>query len=448
MDLAGLEDVVDAALQGHAVPGLAVGVWHAGAEHVITRGVSNAELGLGVDDSTVFQTGSTTKTYTALAILRLVERGTLSLEDAVRTHVPELELADPAVAECVTLRHLLTHTAGHEGDLFDDFGGGDDCLERYCAGMGVLPQLAPLGTFTYSNAGFSVLGRVLERATGMVFEDALAELVLDPLGASSSFLRAEDAITHNVAAGHTIDVEGNAAISRIWALPRTSGPAGGLASSVTDQLAYARFHLGDGRSSRGERLVAQSTLTDMRSPQVVAGGGRAAHIGLAWLLQATPGVIAHGGSANGQESAFVIVPDSAFAITVLTNSSHGAAVHGQIVRWALRTIAQVPSASRTAVPARTDGLGDFVGSFTAALEGLAVSIADDGLRLDFVPTAVSEEVFPATLPARGLGLTVLEDDSVQVTSGALKGARGEFLRDDSGEVCWLRIFGRLHLRAS
>src|SRR3954467_79915 len=111
----------------------------------------------------------------AVGVVRVVEAGRLDLDQPVISYVPELRMADDTAAKKLTLRHLLTHTGGHEGDPFDDFGGGTDCLSRLAAGMHVLPQLAPIGTWSYSNAGFSLAGRALETATGLVFEDAIGE---------------------------------------------------------------------------------------------------------------------------------------------------------------------------------------------------------------------------------------------------------------------------------
>lgn len=438
-----LNSQLDEAFPTSGVPGVAIGVWTGGKEHYVVRGVTNVEQPLPIDEDTLFQTGSTGKTYTALAVMRLVEQGLLDLDEPVRRYVPELVMADEEVSSTITLRHLLTHTGGHEGDLFDEFGGGEDCLSRFAAGMHVLPQLAPLGTFSYSNAGFSVAGRAIEVVTGLVYERAVEALILTPLGHRHSYFGASDAITHRVAVGHLL-LDGRPRVSRPWALPRTAAPAGGMTSSVRDQIGYARFSLGDGTSPSGERLLSHDSLMLMQSPQAEAGGGRAAQVGLSWLLQPTPGVIAHGGSVNGQESAFVIVPDKDFAITVLTNGATGAFLHGPIVKWALRNIAQVASVKPVTEAADPSDLPDYCGSFGSLLEDLVVGQNGASLTLSFEPTARSREIFPATAGTGPMPFEVFADDRVLVSGGALRGARGEFLRDDSGKVRWLRMLGRIH----
>src|SRR5690242_21810591 len=98
---------VEAAMARHRVPGVAIGLWHQGREYTAGLGVTNANHPLPVTADTLFQIGSTTKTVTATAAMRLVERGELDLDRPVRTCLPTLKLADAEVAERVSLRHLF-----------------------------------------------------------------------------------------------------------------------------------------------------------------------------------------------------------------------------------------------------------------------------------------------------------------------------------------------------
>ena len=107
-------------MEKRSVPGLSLGMIIDGEDHTAAFGVTSLDNPLEVTDDTLFQIGSTTKTVTVTALVRLAEEGKLSLDDRVRDHVPELVLADPATAESVTIRQLLNHTAGWAGDLFVD----------------------------------------------------------------------------------------------------------------------------------------------------------------------------------------------------------------------------------------------------------------------------------------------------------------------------------------
>ena len=195
--------------------------------------------------------------------MRLVERGELDLDAALRTYLPHLKLSDADVAARVTMRHLLTHTGGWLGDYFDDVGPGEDALARICSSMSELPQLTPLGdVWSYNNAGFYLAGRVIEVVTGLPYEQAVQELLLDPLGLEQTLFFAEDVMTRRFAVGH----DRNNAVARPWPIGRAHHPAGGLASTVRDLLRYARFHLGD-----GEGILTRASLDQMQKIQVDVG---------------------------------------------------------------------------------------------------------------------------------------------------------------------------------
>ncbi len=113
------------------VPGVAAGVVVDGQERYAFSGVTSVENPLPVDEGTLFQVGSTTKTFTATALVRLVDQGLVDLDAPVRSYVPEFRTKQHEVGEQVTVLQLLKHTAGWDGDLFADTGNGDDSLAHY-----------------------------------------------------------------------------------------------------------------------------------------------------------------------------------------------------------------------------------------------------------------------------------------------------------------------------
>src|SRR5436190_24197434 len=135
-----------------SIPGAALGLLFDGEEETTGLGVTSMENPLDVTPATLFQIGSIGKTFTATAVMRLVEQGQVDLDEPVRTYLPDLGLADGEVASKVTIRHLLTHTSGWVGDYFDDLGWGDDALARMVEKLADLPQLTPLGeVWAYNN---------------------------------------------------------------------------------------------------------------------------------------------------------------------------------------------------------------------------------------------------------------------------------------------------------
>jgi CubicO group peptidase (beta-lactamase class C family) len=170
------------------VPGVSVGVLHDGEEQYAYHGVTSIENPLPVDERTLFLCGSTTKTFTATAIVQLAARGEVDLAAPARRYVPELRVQDEDAAASVTVLQLLNHTAGWDGDFFKNTGEGEDALAGYVEAMAVLRQLTPPGeAISYHHASLAVAGRLIENVTGMTYEAAARELLLEPLGLDNSF---------------------------------------------------------------------------------------------------------------------------------------------------------------------------------------------------------------------------------------------------------------------
>src|SRR5215216_1649312 len=215
-----LSDLVAATATMFAIPGVAVGVWVDGQEIYACHGVTSVDNPLPVDRDTLYTLGSISKTYTATALMRLVAEGRVDLDAPVRRYVPELELGDERTAAEVTVLNLLNHTSGLGWDLLVDTGEGDDALAGFVAKLTELELIAPPGTRTsYSQAGYSLLGRVIEKVAGMPYEKAIASLVFEPLGLSHSFFAPFDVMARRFAVGHNRSEDGTLSVSRVWKGP-------------------------------------------------------------------------------------------------------------------------------------------------------------------------------------------------------------------------------------
>ncbi len=138
--------------------------------------MTSIENPLPVTPDTLFQVGSISKTFTATALMMLMEAGKVDLDTPVRAYLPDFQLSDESVAARVTLRHLLTHTGGWLGDYFNDFGFGDDAQAKMLIEIAKLPQLTPLGeVWSYCNTGFNIAGRIIEVITGQSYEAVIKE---------------------------------------------------------------------------------------------------------------------------------------------------------------------------------------------------------------------------------------------------------------------------------
>ena len=447
-----LAPVVRAAMARFSVPGVSLGIVHGEDAVTISEGVTCVEFPLDVDSTTLFQIGSTTKTYTGTALMMLVESGEIDLEAPVHRYLPSFKLKDADVARRATIRHLVTHTGGWVGDYFDDLGRGDDALRRIVQRMrSKTPQVTPLGTaWSYNNAGFYVLGRLLEEVTGERYEDLIRQRIFEPLGMERTFFFPEEVMTHKTAIGHLASPAGELRVARPWGLTRAANAAGGIASTVDDQLTYARFHLGDGRTADGRRLLRATTLRSMRKALAPAGS-MADAIGVTWLLEKVGGarVVKHGGSVNGHMSEFLLVPAERFGLTVLTNGSRGHELGKVVIDWALAEVLGVRRPEPT-FRAISDKLSrELTGRYDVSAMGHYEVTADgDGLLLTYTPSARALQQDPelaSTVPPP-MSLGLVGKDRAVVRGDFNAGSRVEFLRDDDGNVAFLRTSGRIYRR--
>jgi CubicO group peptidase (beta-lactamase class C family) len=458
-----LDAKINAGMKAYGVPGVAVAVWAGGQEYVKGYGVTNVDHPLPVDGDTVFRIGSTTKTFTGTTMMRLVEQGKVDLDSHVRQYIPDFAVADPSVSAAVTVRQLLNHTSGWNGDDVQDFGRGDDAVARYVSSMKRLPQLTPPGSvFAYNNAGLVAAGRIIELMNGTTYESAVQNLVLDPLQLGHTHYFSDQIIGLGVAAAHNV-VDGKAVVDTgFWAFPRSCNPTGGLMSTARDQLRYARFHLGDGTVPDGTRLLSQQSLVAMRS-NPGAGGTLQVDLtgmGVAWMLRPTAEnvtVVQHGGTWNGQRSGFFIVPDRNFAMTVLTNSEGGGSLLNDLYAddWSLHTFAGVTNLPGTPQHLSAADLAPYLGRYVAQLVTESGSLeqavidfsAGDGQLVGTMGggEATSE---PDMQNSAKIGLAFYRADYGLDLGPDNKptGTRSNFVRGQDGNIAWFRNHGRLFRR--
>jgi CubicO group peptidase (beta-lactamase class C family) len=315
---------LDALARTHRVPGASLAVFVDGEVLTAATGVVNVETGVEATPDAVFQLGSISKVYTATAAMRLVEQGKLDLDAPVVDVLPEFRVADADTTARVTPRHLLSHTSGIAGDFFADTGRGDDALERYVESCGEIGQDVPLGaTMSYCNTGFSILGRIIEKLSDRVWDDAMRELVYEPFGLRQTLTLPENALRFRTAMGHYSQPDGSPGLADEWDMPRATGPAGSICATARDLIAFARVHLDDGVALDASRALSAASVADMQRAQVQVPDrfGLADQWGLGWILWEVDGrtIFGHDGNGSGQNAFLRVVPDRRVAIGVLTN---------------------------------------------------------------------------------------------------------------------------------
>jgi CubicO group peptidase (beta-lactamase class C family) len=397
-----LRDRLPAALAEYQVPAAAIAVYAGGQVIDYAAGVLSKATGVEATADSVFQVGSITKLWTSTLIMQLAEEGTLDLDAPVRRYLPEFRLADDSAAAAITTRQLLSHTAGFEGDLFTDTGTGDDCVQKYVATLGTAAQLFPPGDmFSYNNAGFCVLGRIVEVLRGKPFDACLREHLAEPLGLTHLATGANEAILFRAAVGHIQpDPAAEPQPAPIWSLVRSNAPAGAmLAMRPRDLLKFARMHMNGGTAADGTAVLSPATVKAMQRQQVELPplGMMGSAWGLGWEIFHWPDgtLIGHDGGTIGQSAFLRIAPDHDLAIALLTNGGNPIALYTEIFGHLLRELAGVelpPQPQPPAAPERIDA-GRYVGTYSCEVAELTVSQDADGrIWLEQVPKGVLAEI--------------------------------------------------------
>ncbi|NBE92628.1 beta-lactamase family protein [Nonomuraea sp. KC401] len=447
-ELAGF--VTEAATE-FGLPGAAAGVLTGGREFHASHGVTSLDNPLPVDERTLFHIASVTKTFTATALMRLAAEGKVALDAPVRRYVPALRLPDERAAARITVLQLLNHTAGLDWNVVDT--GDDDSLVAFVAKLaGLKPIAAPGARASYSQAGYNLAGRVVEQVTGSPFEQAVASLVLRPAGLSNTFFEPDDVMVRRFAVGHNRAEDGGLRFAQPWgawrAGSRANRPGGGIVSSVSDLLRWARFHLGDGGG-----VLPAVTLRRMWEPTAELRASTLGDaFGICWFLRDVDGVrtIGHGGSGNGQFAELLIAPENDFAVVSLANAGpEGYLFNQAVVRWALEHHLGVTERDPVPIPYDEARARAVAGRYEN--DAMNLDVASDGLRLTLA-VGIKPEIrqasqvdMPPDHPPAALGL--LPNEEYIITEGGLKGQRGFFTRDGSGAVTGVdlagRIFGRV-----
>lgn len=327
-----LQSVLDEALATHGVPGATVGVLRGDERLVVAAGVANVGTGVETTADTLFQIGSISKVYTATLVLQLVHAGLVELDEPVRGALQEFRVADDTATLTITPRQLLSHTSGIQGDHFLDCGRNPDALWRYVSTLEDLDQLHPPDDlFSYCNAGFGVLGRLVEEATGDHFARALQRRLMRPLALRRTLTQAEQAIIHRVAVGHHV-AEGTPRVSP-WSLTRFNVPIGGIVADADDVLDFAALHLRAGKSADGKQVVPTKAIAEMRNGEIEVPGTDE-EWGLGWRLECWDDteVAAHDGDTFGQQASLRVLPAADAAVVVLTNGPGGQLVADDVLR--------------------------------------------------------------------------------------------------------------------
>ena len=286
-------------------------------------GLADRALDVPNQVDTKFNLGSIDKMFTAVAILQLVEQGKLSLDDKTVDILPEY--ADTRIANQATVHQLLTHMSGM-GDYLNSEYYKDIRLQiRSIADylplfINTSPRFEPGAQFGYSNAGYIVLGLIVEKVTGQSYYDYVKENIFEPSGMISTAAYELDAETPNLAIGYTkLDAKGNETdklTDNSFMMPMRGGSAGGGFSTVEDLLKF-------GNALLDHQLLSPASTELLLEGKVELGKDIQYAYGFFDHIWEVQRVVSHGGSFPGVCSYFGMYLDTGYILIVLSNTDEG-----------------------------------------------------------------------------------------------------------------------------
>ena len=306
-------------VRSRGIPGVTVAIVRGGK--VIYEGAQGVRSVTTRDTLTprhVFHFASVSKPFAATAIMQLVERGKLKLDDKVTSVLPYFRLADEQSRE-ITLRQILSHTSGMP-DVRDyewnrpQFDEG--AAERYVRSMATEKLLWPPGAgWRYSNMAFDALADVVAKASGTSFESFIKTNVFEPLGMTvSSFIHPEIPAALRTS-GH---VGKTAQVSDVYPYNRRHAPSSTLNSSVVEMTRWMLANLGRGELD-GRRILQASTYELLWAKTTKSGPDN--FVGLSWFVRDRGGhrIVYHGGGDTGFRSYIMLLPDDGIGVVLASN---------------------------------------------------------------------------------------------------------------------------------
>jgi len=335
-----LDTIIRNDLKKQRIPGAAVALVH-GGRVIFSRcyGYADTEKKIAITENTYFMAGSLTKSFTALAVLKLIEQGKIDPYADIRKYLPDFSIKNLYDGEApITVNHLLTHTSGLMIDYYARFN-----REKKYSNDDLLLQLQneylcfqPGSAYKYSNIGYRLLGMMIEQVTGERFEGYLEKEVFKPLGLNQSFFDYTDDRALHMSKGHNGDTE----ISR---LDNDDKPASGLFSTLEDMTVFLKFLTSRAIESCGgfnHNKIVDSIIKNA-NPAIDTFYDNKNIYSSGWSLnfyqfRDVHTVLSNSGGINGFSAAMTYLPEERLGIVILTNSSLGWEANMDIVARGLR----------------------------------------------------------------------------------------------------------------
>jgi len=393
-----LDKVVLAELKERNTPGAVVAIVQ--GDRVIYRkafGLANVETGAEMKPEMLFRLGSTTKMFTAAALVTLSEQKKIDLNAPIDNYVKGL---DPKIGR-VTGDHLLSNSAGIRDFAAPAPSNDDAALGNMVHSWKDDIFFADQGEiYSYSSAGFWLSGFVVETLQQKPYADSMEELLFKPLGMDRTTFRPLMAMTYPLSAAHAVE-DGKAKIIRPFFNNVAMWPAGSIFSNAGDLSRWVIAFLNEGRLE-GKQVLSATLIKQMKSHHIPVPGETDSYYcyGLTAFKYSGLEFVGHGGFSRGYGSMIQMVPEKKFAVIILTNKS------GETLRKSLGKATEIGLGLKDEVPAKTESLGalskaeldQFVGIYSHAPQTWEIIEKDGRLQMKFdggesVMTRTGEDKF-------------------------------------------------------
>jgi CubicO group peptidase (beta-lactamase class C family) len=322
-DFAAIDTYVESQMGAMRIPGLALGIVH-GDQIVYLKGYGVADsAGHAVTPQTPFRIGSISKTFTALAVMQLVEAGKIDLDAPVQRYLPWWHVADVEASAQITVHQLLMMSSGLTDALdrkhWADRDTSEAALEHLVRDLSTDELDRPVGSrFEYSNPGYWTLGLVVQAVSGQSFETYVQEHIFAPLEMHHSFTSITEAGPYGLATGHQYMF--GYPYPTHFAAPRGLIPSTGLIVSAEDMTHFLIANLNAGRYSQAAILSADG-IAAMQQP-AIARGIPDTSWGLGWEIGPINGIPAvyRWGNGSNLHGKIVLIPESGWGVVVLENT--------------------------------------------------------------------------------------------------------------------------------
>ena len=383
IDFSELDKLVPAELQEKKTPGAVITV--ISGDQVIYQkafGLANVETNAAMQPEMLFRLGSTTKMFTAAALLALAEKGRINMNEPIGNRIKGLSAG---VAK-TTPHHLLSNSAGVRDFAAPVISNDDAALGNMVRAWNNDIFFAEQSEiYSYSSAGFWLSGFVVEELQGKPYADSMTELVFKPIGMERTTLRPFMAITYPFATGHAVE-GGKAAILRPVFNNVAMWPAGSIFSNANDLSRWVIALLNQGRVE-GKQLLSASVIDQLVQHHVAVPGETDSYYGYGLTVFKYKDLefVGHGGFSRGYGSMIQMVPSRKFAIIVLTNKS------GETMRKSMNKVMELglgfkdDAAQKLAPVAELteSEMKEYVGSYSHAPTTWEVSVKDSKLYVKF-----------------------------------------------------------------